>query len=800
MSILLTTRRAFGHPGIPPRWTRSAKDAIGTAYSSSSRVWFTVSRGVVNEVYYPTVDRPQIRDLQYLVTDGTSFFHDERRHSSGETEYLRHGALGVRVRRADAEGRYTIEKEIITDPERACLLIRTKITARAELLPKLRLFAILAPHLDVGGWGNNGHVAVQAGREVLVANKGGVWLALAATVPFMRRSCGYVGQSDGWTDLADNFAMDWEFDAAEDGNIALMGQLDIAAGPEFVLGLAFGDSLHNALSTLSQSLGFPFTELRRRFVAQWNRVGEQRERLDTCSGDDGRLYRVSRSLLLAHEDKKYPGAMIASLSIPWGETKGGDSLGGYHLVWTRDMVQGAIGLLASGNTELPLRALIYLACAQREDGGFYQSSWINGEPHGRGVQLDEVAFPILLAWRLHEAKALRDFDPYPLVLRAAAYLIREGPATPQERWEENSGFSPSTLAVHIAALTCAASFATERNDQATATLFQEYADFLECHLDAWTVTSMGTLVPGIPRHFIRIAPADPADPQARVDPDGNTLVVCNQGPGAPFEYPAKDIVDAGFLELVRHGIRSAGDSLIQDSVQVVDAVLKVDTPFGPCWHRYNHDGYGERESGQPFEGWGKGRAWPLLTGERGHYEVASGRDARPFIKAMERLASPTGLLPEQVWDEADRPEYFLYFGRPTGSAMPLVWAHAEYIRLLRAVRDGGVADQIPAVVRRYQGRPASRRIEIWKFNWRTRAVGRGSTLRVLAQAAFVLRWTGDEWRSVHDTPSVATAVGIEFADVAVPLDQEAPVQFTFLWTGPAKWEGQDFTVAIDPGI
>ena len=181
--------------------------------------------------------------------------------------------------------------------------------------------------------------------------------------------------------------------------------------------------------------------------------------------------------------------------------------------------------------------------------------------------------------------------------------------------------------------------------------------------------------------------------------------------------------------------------------------------------------------------------------------ATSGRDARPFINAMERLASPTGLLPEQVWDESDRPENFLYYGRPTGSAMPLVWAHAEYIRLLRSMRDGGVADQIPAVVRRYQGhRLASRRIEIWKFNWRSRAVGRGCTLRVLADAAFVLHWTGDEWRSVHDTPSVATAAGIEFADVLVPVDQVAPVRFTFFWTAAGRWEGRDFTVAIDPTV
>jgi glucoamylase len=798
MAKLLAGRQAFGQPGIPPRWTRSAKDAIGTARSAASRVWFTISRGVVNEVYYPTVDQPQIRDLQYLITDGTSFFHDERRQTNVETEYLNHDVLGVMVRNNDTEGRYTIEKEIITDPNRACVLIRTKVIANPEVLPRLRLFALLAPHLDVGGWGNYGHVAVQSGREVLVANKGGVWLALAATIPFVRRSCGYVGRSDGWTDLATNLVMDWDFDAAEDGNIALTGQLDLAVAQEFVLGLAFGDSLHNALSILSQSLGYPFAEHKRQFVAQWNDVRVWSEPLEHCSGDGGRLYRVSRSLLLAHEDKTYAGAMIASLSIPWGETKGDDDLGGYHLVWTRDMVNSSIGLLASGNTELPLRALIYLACSQREDGGFHQSFWINGKPYGRAVQLDEVAFPILLAWRLHEAKALRDFDPYPLVLRAAAYLVREGPATPQERWEENSGFSPSTLSVHIAALTCAGSFAKMRGDQITARLFQEYADFLECHLNAWTVTSMGTLVSGVSRHFIRITPVNPGDPHASVDPNRNTLPLRNQRPGEQFEFQAKDIVDAGFLELVRYGVRSATDTVVEDSVQVIDAVLKVRSPFGPSWHRYNHDGYGERENGEPFAGWGKGRAWPLLTGERGHYELAAGRDAMTFIKTMERFASRTGLLPEQVWDEADRPELFLYFGRPTGSAMPLAWAHAEYLRLLRSVRDGGVFDRIPEVAARYQGhRRATEQFEIWKFNWRPRNMRPGRTLRVLGEAAFVLHWTADEWRTIHDTPSVATAPGIEFADVPVALGQEAPLRFTFLWTATGRWEGQDFTVEIN---
>ena len=276
----------------------------------------------------------------------------------------------------------------------------------------------------------------------------------------------------------------------------------------------------------------------------------------------------------------------------------------------------------------------------------------------------------------------------------------------------------------------------------------------------------------------------------------------NRPPGEPLELPAKDVVDAGFLELVRYGIRRFDDALIEDSVRVVDAVLKVITPSGPCWHRYNHDGYGEREDGGPFTGWGKGRAWPLLTGERGHYELAAGRDARPYIAAIEGFASATGLLPEQVWDEPDLPEYFMYLGRPTGSAMPLMWAHAEYVKLLRSARDGAVFDRIPRVAARYQGqgRRACKPLEIWTFNRRVRVVRPGWTLRVQTQAPFRLHWSADEWRNVGELSSSGiTAAGIDFVDLPVPADQEAPLRFTFFWTQPGRWEGQDFTVAVARG-
>ncbi|MGH7553782.1 MAG: glycoside hydrolase family 15 protein, partial [Longimicrobiales bacterium] len=540
MAIVRKTHRAFGAPGIAPRWTRGEKDAIGTAYSAGSTVWFTVSAGVLNEVYYPTIDHPQIRDLQYLVTDGESFFHDERRHLDSRLERFDGHALGVRMINRDREGRYAIIKEVIADPHQPCVLLRTRLEGDRSFLAKLRLFALVAPHLEMGGWENSGYAAEAAGRELLIATKQGTWLAMGATVPFVHRSCGFVGTSDGWTDLADDFRMDWEFDAAENGNVALIGELDLGSNFEFTLGLSFGRSLHHATTTLLQSLSFPFNEQRDRFVEQWGRACRQLAPLDSASCDGGRLYHTSHSLLLAHEDKRYPGAMIASLSIPWGETRGDEDVGGYHLVWTRDMVAGTSGLLATGNTDTPLRALVYLACTQRPDGAFNQNFWIDGEPYWLRIQHDEVAFPILLAWKLYEARALRDFDPYPMVLRAAGYLVAHGPATPQERWEESSGYSPSTLAVSIAALTCAAGFARERGDESTAAFLQRHADFLECHLEAWTVTTEGTLVPGIARHFIRIRPVDPDDPEPDEDPNRGALAIRNRAPGEPTEFPAKD--------------------------------------------------------------------------------------------------------------------------------------------------------------------------------------------------------------------------------------------------------------------
>jgi glucoamylase len=788
---------AFGQPGIHPRWTHGGKDGVGTAYAASSQIWFTLWNGIITEVYYPTVDRPQLRDLQYLITDGKSFFHDEKRHLKHKFERLSDHALGYRCTNSDPDGRYAVVKEIITDPHLACVLQRTKLTGDESFISKLQLYALCAPHLEVGGWGNNGYVTELNGRKILMAQKEGTWLALAATVPFSRTSCGYVGRSDGWTDLSANFQMDWEFDHANDGNTALTGQLDLSAYREFTLGLAFGDTQHHAITTLFQALGTPFEEHHKRYTEQWDRTSAHQMPLEKVSSDKGNLYHSSFSLILAHEDKSYPGALIASLSIPWGEAAGNKDQGGYHLVWTRDMVNSASALLASGETATPLRALIYLAVCQQEDGGFSQNFWVNGNPYWRGIQLDEVAFPILLALRLSQQNALQDFDPYPMVLKAASYLLRHGPVTQQERWEEASGYSPSTLASNIAGLIGAAYFCRQRADKDAAEFLEQYADFLESHIEAWTVTTEGILVPEIRRHYIRILPDDVDNSNPAEDPNSGILKIANLAPGTQNSFLAKEIVDAGFLELVRYGIRKPNDPIILDSLKVIDAVLKVDTPVGPVWRRYNHDGYGQRENGGPYVGWGKGRAWPLLTGERAHFELSAKRDVKPFIRAIEGFASATGLLPEQVWDEKDKPNAHMFLGRPTGSAMPLMWAHAEYVKLLRSVSDGRVFDLIPEVAERYLGdRKACQLFEIWKPNRRARFVKKGYTLRVQVPASFHLHWTGDEWGTVKDTPSLATTLGIDFVDIPIVAAQHAPIRFTFFWPENNSWEGRDYVVEI----
>ena len=598
-----TPARAFGAPGIEPRWTHSAKEGIGTAYHTSCHVWFTLSHGILNEIYYPTVDQPNTRDVQLLITDGESFFHEEKRDLRHEVNYPERNCLLYRLVNSDPLGRYRIIKHVLADPHRSVVLMHVRLeVADIALRPKLKLYVLLAPHLLRGGADNSAWVCEFAGRRLFHVARDGTHLSFGCEPDFTRRSVGYVGASDGWRDLMDNLRMDWEFRAAERGNVALTAELD-ASRDEWTLGIALGRSAQSSATKLLQSLADPFERHREGYVRQWRRAEiEAHYDLSDKTGDEGGMYRLSRCVLLAHEDKLFQGALIASLSIPWGEIKGDDEIGGYHLVWTRDLVQSATALLATGQSATPLRALIWLACIQKADGDFPQNSWIDGKAYWSGVQLDEIASPILLAWRLQREGKLTTFDPWHMIAKATRYLLLQGPVTGQERWEEQSGYSPSTLAVVIAALVCAAEFARGRGEDDTSELILAYADWLSSHIEDWTVTSRGELVPGKPRHYVRITPCDPTAIDPHPDVDALEIQLAN-GAG---RHPARNVVGGDFLHLVRLGIRNAHDPLVLDSLEVIDRVIRRELPQGPCWRRYNHDAYGQKEDGSAFDGTGVG--------------------------------------------------------------------------------------------------------------------------------------------------------------------------------------------------
>ncbi|HZM06446.1 MAG TPA: glycoside hydrolase family 15 protein [Candidatus Saccharimonadales bacterium] len=786
------TTTAFGAPGIEPRWTSSAKEGFGTAYHTSCRLWFTLSHGIVNEIYYPFVDQPNTRDFQFLISDGETFCHEEKLDLDHEMEYPEKGCLFYRLTNSERNGRYRLVKHILADPHRSVLLIRTKVEIMDKSLTgKLRLYALLAPHIDRYGAGNTGRCTEISGSKLLHAQRGGFHIIMGCTTHFTKRSVGYAGASDGWQDLR-NFKMDWEFQSADNGNIALTGEIDPGRGLEFTLGIALGQSYQSTAAKLLQSHADSFEKHRETYIRQWQRtIVDPQHDYSEHTGNDGATYRRSRCILLAHEDKVFEGAIVASMSIPWGEIKGDNDLGGYHLVWTRDLVQSATALLATGQIGTPLRALIWLAVVQRPDGGFPQNCWIDGRMYWAGLQLDEIAAPILLAWRLRrEGVQLGQCDPCPMIHRAAAFLMLQGPVTAQDRWEENCGYSPSTLAAIIAGLVCAADFAA---DETSKDFILAYADWLETHIEDWTVTTQGNLVKEFPRHYIRINPADANLPDPHADPNTTMIQVANGG----GLREARNVVGGDFLQLVRFGIRAANDSVVRFSIEVIDRVLKRDLPQGACWRRYNHDGYGQKPDGGAFDGEGEGRSWPILTGERGHYELAAGRDPMPFIKAMEKFGNQGGMISEQLWDADDLPNGKMIRGAPTGAAMPLCWSHAEYIALVRSRHDGVCYDRVEPAFQRYVVKPVTSRHEIWTLRHRIRHMPKGKILRLIFANEASIVWTPDNWASKQTLNTVYNEpLNLWSADLATAkLRPGATAEFTFLCS--EQWAGQNFQVTVE---
>ncbi len=792
---------APGWPGGAARWTSSAKSGVGTSLGSRGRVWFTVSHGILNEVYYPRLDHACTRDLGLLVTDGKGFFSEEKRHAQHAITALADGVPAFRLTNTCLQGRYRIEKEILADPRREVVLQRVRFHALQGTLADYSLFALLSPHLDNAGSGNTAWVGDYKGAPMLFAERNSTALALACSAPWLKRSAGFVTVSDGWRDVSAHHRMEWEYQRAENGNVALTGEIDLAAcDGVFILALGFGRTSGEAAHRAAASLWNGFEHAAAEYCSEWEAWQRKLRPMRLPSRNEENVYRVSTAVLRSHESSGFPGGIVASLSIPWGFSKGDGDLGGYHLAWPRDLVESAGGLLAAGADEDMHRVLRYLSITQEADGHWPQNMWLDGTPYWSGVQMDETGFPILLVDLARRQGALDDdalARMWPMVRRAAGFLARNGPVTQQDRWEEDPGYSPFTLAVEVAALLCAAELA-DALEPALAADLRVIADHWNSGIERWTYvtdTALSRKV-GVDGYYVRIAPPEEAE---AASPTAGFVPIKNRPPGTDHQRAA-ELVSPDALALVRFGLRAADDPRIVNTVKVIDALLKVELPEGPVWRRYNGDGYGEHDDGRAFDGTGIGRPWPLLSAERAHYELAAGRraGAESLRAALARFANPGGLLPEQVWDAPAIPDKELFPGKPSGSAMPLVWAHAEYIKLCRSLADGRVFDMPPQPVQRYQQSKVRSQLSIWRFNHKCQSVPAGKDLRIEVLQPALVHWSADGWATTSDSTTRDTGLGLHVVTLpASAMPAGARLDFTFLWPLANKWEGRDFAITVE---
>jgi glucoamylase len=796
-------RMAPGWPGIEPRWTSSAKTGVGTALNLHSRVWFTLSHGILNEIYFPRVDQACIRDFGMIVTDGKGFFSEEKRHCTFQNLPIEPGVPAYELTNTSMQGRYRIEKEVLTDPWRNVVLQRIRFVPLQGKLGDYRLYALLAPHLANFGFGNTGWAGEYKGTRMLFAERDPCALALGCSVPWLKRSVGFVGVSDSWQDLEQHFQMTWEYDRAENGNIGLTGEVDLAAcNGEFILALGFGAIWAEAGQQVVSSLLTAYERTRKDYVWHWQNWQQTLKKLDAKPREKD-LYRASTAVLRSHESKDFLGGIIASLSIPWGFNKGDEDLGGYHLIWPRDLVESAGGLLAAGAHDDALRVLHYLEATQEADGHWPQNMWLDGRPYWNGLQMDETAFPVLLVDLLRR-ESPRCFGHerrwWPMVRKAAVFIAINGPVTQQDRWEEDGGYSTFTMAAEISALLIAADMAESLGESRAAEFLRHMADTWNFNIERRTYavnTDLARQV-GVEGYYVRITPPPSGDGAA--SPLQGFVPIKNCAPGSSGTAAAVEIVSPDALALVRFGLRAADDPRMVNTIKVIDELLRVKLPQGPAWYRYNGDGYGEHADGSPFDGSGTGRPWPLLAGERAHYELAAGRAdlAEALLGVMENSTDANRLIPEQVWDAKDISERELFVGKASGSACPLVWAHSEYIKLRRSLVDGKIFDQPSQTVERYLVKKVSATYFNWRFNNKPRGMPCGKKLRILMIEPALVHWSFDRWQSHQDSDSVDS--GCDMQHVDLPTDTLATgrqIVFTFYWKSGARWEGRDYEVTIE---
>ncbi|MDQ4085683.1 MAG: glycoside hydrolase family 15 protein [Actinomycetota bacterium] len=687
-----------GAPGRDPGYASADKQGFGTAHSLASPVWYTLGHGGATDLYYPNLSTPASRQLQLVVTDGEDFV---QRLTDVPT---RTEPLDARVPayRQTSTGRgWRATATYVTDPARPSISVDLQL--RSLTGERLAAYVVHEPTLSKDGSDDRS----RSSGSTLLAWDDRAASALLAEPHLSQTSQGYLGTSDGWTQLSDDMRLSQTYDHAGPGHIGQVGrlQLDGVGVTDAELTLGYGDDRGAAVVNAQESAQTGFTALAAEYQAGWQRYLASLEpapqSLTTQHQRD--VYWSSLVMLAASEDKQNRGGFVASPSMPWAWRNDPDLApvpGPYHLVWPRDLYQHATALLAAGDEAAANRAWEFLMSVQQPDGHMPQNTETTGEPHWTSIQLDETALPIVLAWQLDRT------DPQSLdaVRRAARFLIdfeKDGHRSPwseQERWENQSGYSPGTIASAIAGLICAADLMERGGHPDLAAEYRQVADRWAANVDGWTATTNGPFSDD--PYYLRVSK----------EGDPNVASPYNPGDNYPTEVDQRTQVDPSFLELVRLGIKPADDALVRNTLDVVDRKLSEDTPAGTFWHRFTSDGYGEEADGSDWnlgEGRTYGRLWPIFAGERGEYELLAGRPdlASQRLADMAATANEGLLLAEQVWDNrAPSDDGEPRPGTPTRSATPLAWTHAQYVRLAQSIDAGEPVERPSVVVERYAGR------------------------------------------------------------------------------------------------
>ena len=705
---------APGAPGEHAGWTPANKDGFGTAKNRESLVWFTLAQGELTEVYYPDLSTPAVRDLQFIVSDGLTFAEREHIPEKGfgeahenkipytvddatehRVELLDPHSLSFRQTNTARSGKYRIIKTYATDPRRNTLLIDVLFESLGD--QRLDLYVLFDPALSNDGKDDTGLSADGA----LWAFDARAASAVMARPAFEKVSSGYLGTSDGWIDLRQDRVMDWSYGHAPAGNVVQMAKtaLDGQRAKRMTVSIGFGRGVEEASAAAFESLKLSFDQIAAEYAQTWHRYLEPLHPPRSVETEALKAkYAVSMMVLAAGEDKLHPGAFIASPTMPWLWGKPPDWVpvsDAYHLVWPRDLYQIATALFAAGDQDAAKRSVDFMfKVQQRPDGSFTQNTTVDGTVKWDNIQLDEVAFPIVLAYQTghHDAGLYREH-----IKKAADYLVAHGPRTRQERWENQDGYSPSTIAAEIAGLVTAAQIARQYGDDAAATRYEETGDRFAKDVEPLTLAQRGPL--SEKPYYLRLTKTGKpsVEDEYRI------------GDGGPSRRDQRLEVDMGFLELVRLGVKDARDPNIVSSLQVGDEALKVNTPNGDFWRRFPSCGYGETVQGAPWfvapddSRSTIGRAWPIFSGERGEYALLAGQSATPYLISMANAANEGLMMPEQVWDDhapAGQPGFAK--GTGTYSATPLLWSHAQFVRLALSIDANRPVEMVDVVACRYR--------------------------------------------------------------------------------------------------